>query len=1058
MYKAKMFQRGFQMPKMSLGQHQNYPKTNSNLRMHITNLKSNKKFKKKSDDILMDIIKEAKDMRSSFLQSRNDGMKRPLDTRIVRSSYNLPPENKYFKNEHRDSLYASDRLNEKYSYPVEYPPMKRDSSEANSNLEMASLRVSLRKLQHYLSDKEFTYNSAIMCLDRALHATHCTFFLDYNVRKGYIEKEGILKLGSLAIGFGKSVSEEETQKLAYIDALRSLKYKRIEEILNSSDCNETKYYQEPNKPAILLIKNKSISELVIIESDLFASDRFKFSVSILHNSVVANKMKIKWDHAVELGTHKMSVYVQEKLVGTGRGTTKPDAKKHAACDALFKYFYKNNVILQVASEVESEICIPYSNVMYLVGEVKRRRNSYSGDEYADDGPFATVIENLIDSYSWSVLNNELLFGPGFFGDQVVLIKKIGEKKNLLMRKKRYKDGHYFSLHTGEDYSDIVKYLLKNGGRGGKYRIVPKSDIPELKSAKWQYYQKGVNTSNQMTGNMNEMSDYYRNYNDGNFVRRDDQLSHSENVRKNLSDSCTNMSQDPYDYKGYNYGKHSDNKRDYDRHFSNPNFSKSSVNLVESKQISNMGAKHINSNSSYYDRRYVPDDYEREINVCNRINSDANHNERGLYSHNQRSSMNDDGRYNSMDDQDNSFHHSKPGYSQRSYDLDCNPARDRMLSTDTNTYDSRYFRKNFDSATDEKMDDFTYSCNNRGFDLTESNDNYHSRTVYEYDNVQNRAGFNPSSMYNSRDITAAPKEHTGFNQEYGAGNPVPNYDREFSRLPDQYNKPYMYASGNEKNFQMERREEMFDRDFHPMSGRKFNETPSFQNKPIRQNSLDMSFNQIDNKNVNVNRMDLAHGFGNTYGNVKRNSGNNAYNRELNLRETARNIGNIRSVGKDVPKPWLPTNNKLAGNLSMTAIQTLNVQRLGLSKLSNRISSSLMNMTQSPNNNQIMLLKFLTKKIAQNALQNNVKNILANAKRLSNIAKARQMMEQAKKPFNVQKKPNLKNKSKKAKAVQPPRNQATPKQAALKQAAPKQTSNTPKVTKVKQASVPPKKVKK
>lgn len=242
-------------------------------------------------------------MRSSYLQSRDVGMKRPLDTRIVRSSY-LPPQNKYLKSDQYDS-YPGSHSNEKYSYPVEYPPMNRDSSDANSNLEMASLRVSLRKLQHYLSDKEFTYNSAIMCLDRALHATHCSFFLDYSVRKGYIEKEGILKLGSLTIGFGKSVSEEETQKLAYIDALRSLKFKRIEEILNPSDCsNETNYYQEPNKPPILLTKTKSISELVIIESDLFASDRFKFSVSILHNSVVANKMKIRWEHIIELGTHK----------------------------------------------------------------------------------------------------------------------------------------------------------------------------------------------------------------------------------------------------------------------------------------------------------------------------------------------------------------------------------------------------------------------------------------------------------------------------------------------------------------------------------------------------------------------------------------------------------------------------------------------------------------------------------------------------------------------------------------------------------------------------------
>lgn len=719
---------------------------------------------------------------------------------------------------------------------------------------------------------------------------------------------------------------------------------------------------------------------------------------------------------------------------------------------IFKCVYIIFFIHQVTSEVETDICIPYSNVTYLVSEYKRRRNSYSGDEYADDGPFATVIENLIDSYSWSVLNNELLFGPGFFGEQVVLLKKIGEKKNLLMRKKRYKDGHYFSLHTGEDYSDIVKYLLKNGGRGGKYRILPKSDIPELKSAKWQYYQKGVKSSNQTTGNMNEMPGHYRNYSDGNFVRRGDQLSHGENVHKNISDSCTNMSQDPYDYKGYNYGKHPDNKRDYDRHFSSPNFAKTSVNL-ESKQIPNMGAKHMNSNSSYYDRSYGPDDYEREINVSNRINSDVNQNERGMYSHNQRSSMNDDGRYNSMDDQHNSFHHSKTGYSQRSYDMDCNTARDRMNSTDTNTYDSRYFRKGFDPATGEKMDDFTYSRNNRGFDLIESNDNYHSRTVYEYDNVQNRAGFNPSSMYNSRDITAAPKEHTGFNQEYRARNPGSNYDREFSSLPDQYDKPYMYASRNEKNFQMERREEMFDRDFHPMSRREFNETPSFQNKPIRQNPRDMSFNQIESKNVN--RMDLAPGFGNTYGNVKRNNGNNAYERELNLRETVRNIGNIRPIGKDVLKPWLPTNNKPPGNISMSAMQTLNMQRLGLNKLSNRLSSTLMNMNQSPTHNQIMLLKLLTKKIAQNALQNNVKNILANAKRLSNIARARQMMEQAK-PFNIPKK------AKKAKAVEPPVKEApkqmAPKQAALKQAASKQTSNIPKATKVKQASVPAKKVKK
>lgn len=47
----------------------------------------------------------------------------------------------------------------------------------------------------------------------------------------------------------------------------------------------------------------------------------------------------------------MNVYVQEKLVGTGRGATKPEAKKNAACDALFKYFYKNNVILQVINSV-----------------------------------------------------------------------------------------------------------------------------------------------------------------------------------------------------------------------------------------------------------------------------------------------------------------------------------------------------------------------------------------------------------------------------------------------------------------------------------------------------------------------------------------------------------------------------------------------------------------------------------------------------------------------------------------------------------------------------------
>lgn len=59
--------------------------------------------------------------------------------------------------------------------------------------------------------------------------------------------------------------------------------------------------------------------------------------------------------------------------------------------------------------------------------------------------------------------------------------------------------------------------------------------------------------------------------------------------------------------------------------------------------------------------------------------------------------------------------------------------------------------------------------------------------------------------------------------------------------------------------------------------------------------------------------------------------------------------------------------------------------------NMMMQSIMNINQAANKNQLCALRFLTKKIAHTALHANVKSILANARRLSNIAKARSRME-------------------------------------------------------------------
>ncbi|GAB1597554.1 uncharacterized protein LOC115217295 isoform X1 [Argonauta hians] len=907
-------------------------------------------------------------MFSSYPQSRNDGMKRPFDSR--NRSYDLPPGNRYFNDEQRDSGFSSDYMDDRYSYPSEYPPMKiklvRNTNESNSNPEMIQLKVAIGKLQDYLHYKDFSYNSAIQCLDQALEATQCNFFLEYNVRKGYAEKEGVLKLGSLVIGFGKSVSEEETQILAYIDALKSLKFKSIEEILSPNNSKEI--YNEPQASNVVAPVQKTVSDLIIIESDMFASDRYKYSVSILHNSAIANKMSIVWNHAFEKGMFKVTVYIQDQQVGIGYAHEKAEAKKNAACNALFNYLYKTNIILQIASENESELWIPYSNVMYLVGEIKRRKN-YCRQELAEDGPFATVIENLIDSYAWSELNREILFGPGMSNDEVALVKQICEKKNLRLRRKRHKEGHYFSLHTGEDYSHVVKYLQKNGGQGGKYRIVPKSNIPELKSATPQGNQKYSNT---VKPNMNEKSGY-RNYNDGSYRMGQGDL-YNDNVYKNVDS----------------------NKREFDQHY------------VESDNWNNQRMK------SNYDRNYVPDDYKREVNVCDRINSGINHNERSGYS--QRASMNDDDRYNSMND------HSIGGFNQRSYDMDCNnQSRDGIISAD----DSRYFRNNFNSSGG---DNEYYGRNNRGYDMGKSNDNYHSRTVYEYDNVR-KPELSSSAMYNSRDACVMQNEPMDYNQDYCPPKPGPNYGREFNNPSDQYNESNMYAQRNENNYQMEERERMFaNRNFHPMPGRQFDEPSNFQNRPMRQNQPDITFNNRDNFGGNGPNMP------NRFGNMD--SGNARYEREMNQREAPRNMDNMGPGRNDFPRPWQQMNSRMSRNEAMAAAQNLR----------DRISNNAMNRNQPPN--QMMLLKLLTKKIAQNALQSNVKNILANAKRLSHIAKSCEVVERAKGTSLVSQRKATVSAVKRFKKAKP----------ALK-ATPKPTLNAAKNTaKAKPSSTPTQKAKK
>ncbi|KAL4240562.1 hypothetical protein ACF0H5_001354 [Mactra antiquata] len=242
-------------------------------------------------------------------------------------------------------------------------------------------------------------------------------------------------------------------------------------------------------------ESKNISDLVIVETKIWQTNRKLNAFAILQKTAALNGMLLQWVFLPGEPSKKhykyehrpvskvgCQLFLKNKKVSEHFGYGKNKTRDFAASDILFHLYERNDTVMIVRT-ADDQKWIPFSTIESEANIMRKAANQPAsngqGKRQADMYIVKCVQKRMTEFFPRNDCE-ELIIGPGLQSLELLEVQKYAESIHVLMEKRQNNCKTYCVFYSQPDMRQVVAALKSMPPKStyGRFKLIPKLELPK----------------------------------------------------------------------------------------------------------------------------------------------------------------------------------------------------------------------------------------------------------------------------------------------------------------------------------------------------------------------------------------------------------------------------------------------------------------------------------------------------------------------------------------------------------------------------------------------------